>query len=170
MKNAFCLLLLLLPLVGLSQEVDVDTKNASVSFNFVQDNTKGTIDEISASIQLNPMDLGKSIIKGTANVAALSTENKGRDKHLKSKDFFDVENYPTMKFTSSSIEKDGDNFIAKGSLTIKDVTKEVTFSLTMIDKDMIFETTIYASDFNVSVKKDREKNKVEVKVKVPISQ
>lgn len=159
----------MLPFLGLSQEVKVDTKSASVSFNFVKDNTTGTIDDITASIQLNPSDLGKSVIIGSANVAALNTGNNGRDKHLKSKDFFNAEKYPTMKFTSSEITGNGENFSAKGSLTIKDVTKEVIFSVTMEGKNMVFETTIYSSDFGVSVKKGREKNKVTVKVIVPIS-
>ena len=169
MRNTTCLLLLLLPFFGLSQEVKIDTKKASVSFNFVADNTKGTISDISASIQLNPSDLAKSVVKGTANVESLSTGNKARDKHLKSDDFFDAENYPTMKFTSSSIEKDGEHYVAKGTLTIKGITKDVTFSMKMVDKIMVFETTIFASDFDVSVKKGREKNQVDVKVKVPLS-
>ncbi len=169
MKNAICLILLLIPLVGFSQDLTIDTENAIVSFVFVNDNTEGTINDISASIHLNVSDLSKSVVSGTANVDSLSTGNKGRDKHLKSADFFDAEKYPTMKFTSSEIVKDGDNFIAKGTLTIKDVTQEVTFTLKMDDGSMVFETTIYASDFDVAVKKDREKNKVTIKVVVPIS-
>jgi polyisoprenoid-binding protein YceI len=158
-----------MPFLGFSQEVNIDTKSASVSFTFVKDNTKGTIDDIAAAIELNPSDLGKSVISGTANVNALSTGNNARDKHLKSKDFFDAEKYPTMKFTSTEIIGKGENFSAKGSLTIKDVTKEVTFNVIMEGKNMVFETTIYSSDFGVSVKDGRDKNKVTVKVIVPVS-
>lgn len=161
--------LILLPVLGFSQEVKVDTKNASVSFTFVKDNTNGTIDDIEVSIQLNPSDLGKSVITGMANVMKLNTGNGARDKHLKSKDFFDAEKYSTMKFTSTEITGKGEKFTAKGSLTIKDVTKDVTFDIMMEGKNMVFETTIYSSDFGVSVKDDREKNKVIVKVIVPIS-
>jgi len=169
MKNLVLFLLLFVTHFGMSQELDVDTKNASVSFIFKKDNTKGTISGISAKITLNHLDLAKSVIKGTADVNSLNTDNKGRDKHLKSSDFFDVEKYPTMKFTSSEITKDGDNYKVQGTLTIKNVKKDVTFTLVHNGNDLIFETTICSSDFGVSVKKGREKNKVDIKVVVPIS-
>lgn len=155
--------------LGFSQEVKLDTEKASVSFEFVSGKTKGTIDDISASIQFNSEDLTKSVITGSANVEALTTGNNGRDKHLKSDDYFDVEHFPTMKFTSTSISADGLNFTAKGTLTIKDVTKDVAFTVTIEGGSMIFEATIYSSDFGISIKKGREKNKVTVKVTVPIS-
>ena len=169
MKNIIFIGLMLQSFLGFSQEVKLDTKKASVSFNFVSAKTKGTIDDISASVQFNSSDLAKSVITGTANVEALTTGNSGRDKHLKSDAYFDAENFPLMKFTSTEISADGLNFSAKGTLTIKDVTKEVIFSVKMDGTTMVFETTIYTSDFGISVKKGREKNKVTVKVTVPLS-
>ncbi|NRA11154.1 MAG: YceI family protein [Crocinitomicaceae bacterium] len=169
MKNTIFTLMLLIPILGLSQGIKLDTDDASVSFVFEADKTKGTIAGITASIVLKPTDLGSSVIKGSALIGSLDTGNKGRDKHLKSKDFFDAEKYPTMSFTSSKIVKEGDDYKASGTLTIKDVTKDVSFTMKMEGKNMVFETTIYSSDFNIAAKKGREKNKVTVKVTVPIS-
>lgn len=169
MFKVACIIFLALPFFGVSQELNIDTKKASVSFIFTHDNTEGKLTNISAKITLNPQDLGKSVISGTADVNSLNTENKARDKHLKSSGFFDVETYPTMKFTSSEITRDGENYKAKGSLTIKGVKKEVSFTVKQNGSNMVFETTIYSSDFGITVKKNREKNKVEVKVTVPIS-
>ena len=169
MKNIIFIGLILQSFLGFSQEIKLDTKKASVSFNFVSAKTKGTIDDINASIQFNSSDLGKSVITGSANVEALTTGNSGRDKHLKSEHYFDAKNFPTMKFTSTEISADGLNFTAKGTLTIKDVTKEVTFTVRMDGTSMVFETTIYTTDFGISVKKGREKNKVTVKVTVPLT-
>ncbi|MFN3453780.1 MAG: YceI family protein [Pseudobdellovibrio sp.] len=67
--------------------------------------------------------------KVTANIDinSIDTANADRDKHLKSADFFDVEKYPKMTFKSKKITGSEKNFKIVGDLTIKDVTKEVTF-------------------------------------------
>jgi polyisoprenoid-binding protein YceI len=169
MKKTIFTLMLLIPILGLSQDVKLNTETASVSFVFESDNTKGTITGISASIAINPMKLGSSVVRGSALVGAIDTGNKMRNKHLQSEEYFNSAKYPTMSFTSSSITKDGDDYKANGTLTIKDVTKEVSFTLKEEGENMVFETTIYSSDFNIEVKKGREKNKVSVKVTVPKS-
>jgi polyisoprenoid-binding protein YceI len=169
MKKTIFTLMLLIPILGLSQDVKLNTETASVSFVFEADNTKGTITGISASIAINPMKLGSSIVRGSALVGAIDTGNKMRNKHLQSEEYFNSAKYPTMSFTSSSITKDGEDYKANGTLTIKDVTKEVSFTLKEEGENMVFETTIYSSDFNIEVKKGREKNTVSVKVTVPKS-
>ena len=58
-------------------------------------------------------------------MGSIDSGNADRDAHLKSADFFDVERYPTMRFTSKRIERSGDGYKVTGDLTIKDVTKEV---------------------------------------------
>ena len=59
-----------------------------------------------------------------------SAQNKMRDNHLKSDDFFNAEKYPKMTFKSVSWKKAGDqNYVLEGDLTIRDVTKRVTFTV-----------------------------------------
>lgn len=169
MKKTVFTLMLLIPILGLSQEVKLNTEAASVAFDFLADNTKGTITGISATIVLNPMQLGSSIIKGSAPVSTIDTGNKMRNKHLQSEGYFNTEKYPTMSFTSSSITKEGDDYKANGTLTIKGITKEVSFALKIEGENLVFKTSIYSSDFNIEIKKGREKNKVAVKVTVPLS-
>jgi polyisoprenoid-binding protein YceI len=60
------------------------------------------------------------------DVASIETGSADRDGHLKSADFFDVETYPTITFTSTDVKRDGDDWAITGDLTIKDVTKPVT--------------------------------------------
>ncbi|HUR12492.1 MAG TPA: YceI family protein, partial [Flavitalea sp.] len=56
---------------------------------------------------------------------------ENRDKHLKSDDFFNAEKYPTMKFESTSFKPVGNNkYQLNGNLTIRDITKPVTFDVT----------------------------------------
>ena len=63
------------------------------------------------------------------SVSSVHTGDTGRDEHLRSADFLDVEQFPTMTFTSTRIERDGDDFRLVGDLTIKGVTHEVDFEL-----------------------------------------
>lgn len=62
-----------------------------------------------------------------ADIDSISTNDEGRDTHLKSDDFFNAEEYPKLTFKSTSVDKTGDNeYDVTGNLTIRDVTKEVT--------------------------------------------
>ena len=67
----------------------------------------------------------------SAKIASINTSNEQRDGHLKSADFFDVAKYPNMTFKSTSFKKtSGNNYKLTGDLTIKGVTKKVTFDVT----------------------------------------
>jgi polyisoprenoid-binding protein YceI len=65
------------------------------------------------------------------NVTSVSTNDENRDTHLRSAEFFDTENYPQMKFSSTRVEstKDENVFLLHGDLTIKDVTRPVVFNV-----------------------------------------
>ncbi|MFC5629691.1 YceI family protein [Aliibacillus thermotolerans] len=73
-------------------------------------------------------DLTTASIAFEFDVASINTHSEDRDNHLRSEDFFDVEKYPTITFQSTDIQKDGDDYEVTGDLTIKDVTKPVTFA------------------------------------------
>ncbi|MET0298092.1 MAG: YceI family protein [Microbacterium sp.] len=67
----------------------------------------------------------------TAHVDAtsLSTKDAGRDEHLRSADFFDVENFPTIDFVSTGVRIENGDFLVDGDLTIRGTTKPVTFDV-----------------------------------------
>jgi len=74
----------------------------------------------------NPLE---SSVKATIDLSSVDTRNEQRDNHLRSSDFFSVESSPTMTFESTEIiDRDGD-LIARGNLTIKDVTKPIDLEL-----------------------------------------
>lgn len=157
----------LLSLFGASQ-IDIQTKDASVSFNYVKEKTEGTLSGVEAIIRINSSDVMSSTIKGSVRVETLSTGNKMRDKHLKSEDYFDAEKFPLMKFESTVIRKDGSQYKAEGKLTIKDITRDVTFHVMENDGVLQLNTSIFASDFDVAIRKPKEKSTVEVTVSVPL--
>lgn len=72
----------------------------------------------------NPLE---AKVTASVDVTSLDTKDEGRDNHLRSDDFFDVENHPTMEFVSTGVRLDGDDFLVDGDLTIRGVTKPVTF-------------------------------------------
>lgn len=72
-------------------------------------------------------NLNNAQIDVKIDVASIDTRNKQRDEHLRSADFFDVENYPHITFTSTEVKaKDDTTLTVTGDLTIKDVTKPIS--------------------------------------------
>jgi polyisoprenoid-binding protein YceI len=71
----------------------------------------------------------ESTVTAEIDLASIDTGAQQRDDHIRSADFFEVETYPTMTYTSSSIRQDGDDFILDGELTLKGVTKSVPLKL-----------------------------------------
>jgi polyisoprenoid-binding protein YceI len=75
-------------------------------------------------------DFSDAQIMFNAEVKSLTTNNEMRDEHLMSDEFFNAEQYPSMTFKSTSFKKVKDNkYELKGELTIRDVTKNVTFDV-----------------------------------------
>ena len=75
-------------------------------------------------------DFSDAKINFTIQVGSLSTDNDMRDNHLKSDDFFNAAKYPLINFVSTSFTPLGDNkYKLVGNLTIRDVTKAVTFDV-----------------------------------------
>jgi polyisoprenoid-binding protein YceI len=76
-------------------------------------------------------DYSDASVEATIKVASINTDNERRDGHLKTDDFFNAEKFPQIKFKSTSFEKVEENkYKITGDLTIRDVTKKVTFDAT----------------------------------------
>lgn len=73
-------------------------------------------------------DDGNLSIEATADVASVNTNQEQRDNHLRTSDFFLVEEFPTAYFRSTAITSDGDDITVTGELTLRGVTKEVVFT------------------------------------------
>ncbi len=92
-------------------------------------NTGGDISGMKGTIKFNAKKPASASFDVTTNVSTIDTDNERRDKHLNEADFFDAEKYPQIRIVSTKIlpGKDLKNFIFKGKLTIKNVTKDITF-------------------------------------------
>jgi polyisoprenoid-binding protein YceI len=90
---------------------------------------KGRFSDFSGTITFDPKNVTASSVEVTIDTASIDTRTTDRDAHLRSADFFDVEQYPTASFRSTSVEADeadDDNFLIHGDLTIKGITKPIT--------------------------------------------
>lgn len=99
-------------------------------------NVKGAFNNF--SIDIEGEDIFDSKVQVKVDASSIDTNNADRDGHLKSADFFDVENFPQITFESTSMEeKDDEEYELKGILTIKGVSKRVKLELEFggINKD-----------------------------------
>ena len=95
---------------------------ATVKGRFTQ--LRGTITDIADDPALSSVEV-------VVDAASISTGDANRDGHLRSADFFDVEQYPTITFTSRRIQGSRDEFTLTGDLTMHGVTREVTLDVTL---------------------------------------
>lgn len=89
-------------------------------------NVSGKIEVYNASIEADNDALENAKITFEGDASSISTGNADRDGHLKSTDFFDVENYPKLTFTSTSFDPNGK---LVGDLTIRDISKPVSLDV-----------------------------------------
>lgn len=111
----------------------VDKAHSAIGFevkHMMVSKVRGHFDSYTAEIEAaDPTDLTTASITFKFDVASITTNENDRDTHLKSGDFFDAAAFPAIDFKSTKIEKDGDDYKVTGDLTIKDVTKPVTFDV-----------------------------------------
>lgn len=113
----------------------VDFSHSSITFSvkhMMISNVKGSFDSFHAEIETDSIeDLTNSKLSIEIDVASISTNDITRDHHLISDEFFYADKYPKITFYATSIQNiEKDQFHITGELTIKDVTKVVTFEAT----------------------------------------
>ncbi|HEX7087363.1 MAG TPA: YceI family protein [Vicinamibacterales bacterium] len=124
-------------------------------------NVHGTFGKVDGTITYDGKDVSTIAADITIDAASVNTNNERRDTHLRSADFFDVENHPTITFRSKRVEKAGDGrFRLVGDLTIRGVTKEVALDVEgpspVINAGRVFKvgasatTTINRQDFGLT--------------------
>ena len=93
-------------------------------------NVRGEFSKVSGNATIDPADPSRSSVEVSIEMASINTREPQRDEHLRSADFFDVANHPTMTFRSKTITSAGpEHFKVTGDLTIRGVTKVVTFDV-----------------------------------------
>jgi polyisoprenoid-binding protein YceI len=107
----------------------IDGAHSKVGFavrHMMISTVRGSFATPTLDLSLDPNDLTKSSVKVTIDAASVNTGESARDGHLRSGDFFDVENHPSITFVSTSAKRKGDDLELTGDLTIRGVTRSVT--------------------------------------------
>lgn len=112
---------------------EVDTAHSNLHFavtHLMVSEIEGSIKITAATLNTPNEDFTDAKVTLEADMNSLDTDNDGRDNHLKTADFFDVEKYPTMTFESASFKKTEDKkYVVSGNLTFHGVTKPVTLEV-----------------------------------------
>jgi len=109
----------------------IDPVHSEVSFtvrHMMVSKVRGRFDTFEGTIvtAANPLD---STVNASVDLSSINTGQEQRDAHIRSADFFEVEKHTHMTFVSTGIRADGGDFKLDGDLTLKGVTKPVTFNL-----------------------------------------
>lgn len=108
----------------------IDPTHSEVGFSIrhlMISKVRGTFEQFEGTFVTteNPLD---TRVTANAQVASINTNEPNRDGHLRTGDFFDAENHPTLSFVSTGVREDGDDYLVDGELTMRGVTKPVTFT------------------------------------------
>lgn len=111
----------------------IDPTHSKVQFkvkHLMISNVLGSFKEFEGKATMTENDFASAVVSFSINTASIDTEVADRDAHLKSADFFDVENYPKIEFEGKGLtQKNEENYELKGSLTIKGISKPVTLAV-----------------------------------------
>lgn len=110
---------------------DIDTTHSDVSFtvrHMMVSKVKGNFSRFSGTLVTGD-SIETSSVVADIDLDSIDTRNEQRDGHIRSADFFDVENHPTMTYRSTGIEFDGADAVVTGELTLRGVTREVPLKL-----------------------------------------
>lgn len=118
------------PGIGLTGTYAIDSTHSRIGFvarHAMITKVRGSFNEFDGSGHFDAEDPTRSHLHLTIKAASIDTRNADRDAHLRGNDFFDMEQYPEINFTSTAVEAiDPEHFRVTGDLTIKAITKPVT--------------------------------------------
>ena len=109
-------------------KIDENHSFANWSIRHVASKTSGTFSDITGKILIDRANLANSSVEAKINMLSVNSSHAKRDKHIKEKDYLDVEKFAEMTFVSKKIEaKSNTEGVMTGVLTMHGVTKEMTF-------------------------------------------
>jgi polyisoprenoid-binding protein YceI len=118
------------PALAAAETYNVDAVHSSIVFRVIHLGVGafwGRFNDISGTFVFDDVEPANNAIDITVKTESVDTNNEGRDRHLKSPDFFDARQFPKITFKSKKVtKKDGNEYEAVGELTLHGVTRETT--------------------------------------------
>ncbi len=116
----------------------IDPVHATAQFkvrHLMVANVRGELGQVTGEVLFDPRDPSRSSASVTIDVTGIDTRNADRDAHLRSPDFLDVANHPTLTFRSTTVRTAGKGeYRVDGELTIRGVTRPVTLTAEVSDE------------------------------------
>jgi polyisoprenoid-binding protein YceI len=137
MKRLVPFLLALAPALAAAEATtwNIDPSHTQSTFavrHLVISTVRGEFKKTAGVVKIDAEDPSKSSVEATIDAATIHTREDKRDDHLRSADFLDAQNHPTITFRSTKIEKKGDaEYEVTGDLTIRGTTKPVVLAATL---------------------------------------
>jgi len=144
---------------------NIDSAHSGVHFkvrHLMISSVRGDFTKVTGTVDIVPGNPEATVIDATIDAGSISTREGDRDNHLKSPDFLDVANHPTLTFKSTKVQDAGDGvYNVTGDLTIRGTTKSVVLKVEDVSDDTkdpwglmrrgaTATTTINRKDFGVS--------------------
>ena len=110
----------------------IDAVHSEVSFKVrhLVAKTSGRFTKFEGTVNVDTKDITKSTVEVKIDAASVNTDSEGRDKHLRTADFFDVEKFPAITFKSTSVKEVSKGMLeVTGDFTMRGVTKRITFPI-----------------------------------------
>jgi polyisoprenoid-binding protein YceI len=118
---------------GETYVVDKTHSDAIFTIRHLMSRVTGRFDDLSGTISVDRAKPENSTVEFTIQAASIDTNDEGRDKHLRSPDFFDAEKNPQITFKSTKVKPTGkDTYDVTGQFTMRGVTKEITLPVTVL--------------------------------------
>jgi len=112
---------------------EIDPAHSSAQFavkHLVISTVRGHLGKVTGTLNLDEQDVTRSTVEATIDAAGIDTREAKRDEHLRSPDFLDTAQYPTITFKSKKITRlAADRYTISGDLTLRGVTKPVTLNV-----------------------------------------
>jgi polyisoprenoid-binding protein YceI len=113
----------------------IDKSHTEVGFavkHMMISTVRGKFSRFDADVSVDPANLEAARVTARIDAGSIDTSEEKRDGHLRSADFFDVEKYPTLTFTSTKVKRNGDELEVSGNLKIKDQEHPITLKGEMV--------------------------------------
>ncbi|MGD0853899.1 MAG: YceI family protein [Acidimicrobiales bacterium] len=136
---------------------NVDAVHSTIGFvarHLVASKVRGRFTDFAGVITIGDTPETSSV-EATVQAASITTDNEMRDAHLKSPDFLEYETYPTLTLKSTKVSAKGNDYVVEADLTIKGVTKPVTFDLEYLGTGPSMTPGVSVTGFEARAEFDR---------------
>jgi len=142
------------------------------SIKFSSENPSGAFETFNGTITFDENHPEASKFDVDIDAASIKTGNGMKNRHAKSKKWFDVKTFPTIKFTSDKISKTGNGYEVTGTLDMHGVQKQITFPFTFQNKTFTGSFMINRLDYKVGTTEGMSANaqtNLKVDISVPVT-